>query len=115
MKSLNKDLQKSKSALVSLVYDFLDEVATFESDEYEISAEVTHDVTFKVKANSVEEAEAAYFYFENNEDAYQTRYEVNSVSKVDASARESVDCLAVENFILKLLAAIESNEEKEIA
>ncbi len=113
MKTLKKDVQKNESALVSIVYEFLDEVANFESDEYVINATVTHDVTFKVKANSYEEAEDADFYFSDCDDEYQTDYVVNSVEKIDANARNFVEYTKVKNFVAKFEASLsqEINDE----
>ena len=114
MKVSKHDLQKSKSALVSLAYDFADDVAN--SGVYEVNAQVTFDVTYKVKADSASEAEDADFYFEEctyDDDNYLNRF-VNSVTKVNASAREAVDRVVVENFIAKFLSVVEENKDKEV-
>jgi hypothetical protein len=112
MSKLSKDLQLSEnSALVTLVYDFLDEVAEFESDEYEVHATVTHDVVFTVDASSEEEAEDAAscssfidFY---DCDASQSNIQIDSVSKADTTARDAVDIATVTEFITRLLTEFE--------
>ena len=113
MSKLSKDLQLSEnSALVTLVYDFLDEVAEFESDEYEVRATVTHDVVFTVNASSEEEAEddasCRSFIDFYDCDASQSNIEIDSVSKADTTAREAVDINAVTEFINRLLAESEN-------
>ena len=113
MSKLSKDLQLSKiSALVTLVYDFLDEVAEFESDKYEVHATVIHDVVFTVDASSKEEAEDAAscrsfidFY---DCDAMQSNIEIGSVSNADTTARDAVDITAVTEFITRLLTEFEN-------
>jgi hypothetical protein len=92
---LKNDFQKSKSVLVSLVYDFLDDVATFDSGEYEVNAQVSFDVIYTVKADSASEAEDADFFTDEHtfdDDNYSSRF-VNSATKVDASARDAVESI----------------------
>lgn len=113
MNTLKKNVQKNESELVSIVYDFLDEVANFESDEYVINATVTHDVTFKVKANSYEEAKDADFYFSDCDDEYQTDYVVNSVEQIDVNARNFVEYAKVKNFIAKFAASLAQEIDDE--
>lgn len=113
MNILKKNVQKNESELVSIVYDFLDEVANFESDEYVINATVTHDVTFKVKANSYKEAEDADFYFSDCDDQYQTDYVVNSVEQIDANARNFVDYAKVKNFVAKFAESLSQEIDDE--
>jgi len=114
MVSTNQNLGNSKSALVSLVYNFLDDVATFDSGEYEVNAQVSFDVIYTVKADSASEAEDADFFTDEHtfdDDNYSSRF-VNSVTKVEASARDAVDRVAVENFIAKLLSVVVENKEE---
>jgi hypothetical protein len=112
MLSTNKNLGNSKSALVSLVYDFLDDVATFDSGEYEIVADAHYTVTYKVKAGSAKEAEDAEFYFDECEADEPNFHEVRSVTKVNAEARSVVNPAAVENFIATLLSVVVENKEE---
>ena len=111
---LKNDLQKSKSVLVSLVYDFLDDVATFDSGEYDVEADVHCVAYYKVKADSAKEAEDTDFCFDDCYTVDSTYHEVRSVTKVNASARSVVNPAAVENFIAKLFSVVEENKEEVV-
>ena len=106
------DLQKSKSALATHVHNFVYGDATFDLGEYEVEAEVHYVVTYKVIADSAEEAEKIEFNCDECDGLEKKYHEVRSVKKVHPHGLCVVNSDAVKNLIANLFSVIEETKTK---